>query len=244
MTQWTTLTIFDATDTGWWSMLGELARSAPAVKASKGIVFYKFMGNGAGAGFSIWPSKKRYSFLAVWKSKEDADHFFLHHKWFLKMIQHAARWFTLAIRPIDVHGKWQGKQPFVTEAPVGSAYMGVLTRASIRWSKLIVFWKNVPSVNNHMARANGLVFSSGMGEYPLKQQATFSLWKSKEHMMAFAYGNDAHREVVRLTRKEGWYDEEMFARFEAISFFSSLNELNKPLLSFDDLVSFNLFDAP
>jgi hypothetical protein len=112
MTQWTTLTIFDATDTGWWSMLGELARSAPAVKASKGIVFYKFMGNGAGAGFFYLAIEKEIFFLAVWKSKEDADHFFLHHKWFLKMIQHAARWFTLAIRPLDVHGKMAGEATF------------------------------------------------------------------------------------------------------------------------------------
>jgi hypothetical protein len=242
MTQWTTLTIFDASDTGWWSMLLEVAKAAPAVGRVKGVRFHKFMGNGAGAGFSMWPSKKRYSLLAVWDSKESADLFFLEHSWFKQMENRSERWFTLAIRPLEVHGQWSGQQPFVTEVPQESPFLGVITRASIRWSKLMVFWKHVPPVNKLMAKADGLIFSSGMGEYPLKQQATFSLWSSKDQMMAFAYGHEAHREVVRLTRQEKWYSEELFARFEPISFFTSRIQIQQPLVSFADLTRFNLFD--
>jgi hypothetical protein len=32
-------------------------------------------------------------------------------------------------------------------------------------------------------------------------------------MMDYAYKNKNHREVVQLTRKLGWYKEELFARF-------------------------------
>jgi hypothetical protein len=59
-----------------------------------------------------------------------------------------------------------------------------------------------------------LVFSKGIGEFPLLMQATFSLWKSAESMMDYAYKNPKHTEMVKKTRELGWYSEELFARFE------------------------------
>lgn len=91
--------------------------------------------------------------------------------------------------------------------------IAVLTRATIRISKLKNFWKNVDGVANRMTQADGFISSIGIGEVPLLKQATFSIWESKSAMKQFAYQLQEHAEVIRKTRTEKWYSEDMFVRF-------------------------------
>ena len=44
--------------------------------------------------------------------------------------------------------------------------------------------------------------------------ATFSLWKDFESVKQFAYKSKQHKEAIRRTRKNEWYKEELFARFQ------------------------------
>jgi hypothetical protein len=62
----------------------------------------------------------------------------------------------------------------------------------------------------------GLRLAVGIGEAPVGLQGTFSVWESSRALRAFAYGA-AHAEVVRRTATEGWYAEELFARFAVLS---------------------------
>ena len=93
-----------------------------------------------------------------------------------------------------------------------------MTRARIRFRKLLSFWSRVGSVSQSLKNYEGLVLSIGVGEWPLIQQATISIWKTQREMMDYAYKNPKHREVVMLTRKLNWYKEEMFARFVPYKF--------------------------
>ena len=94
--------------------------------------------------------------------------------------------------------------------------MAVLTRATIRWRRLSAFWSRAKLVSATMNDASGLRHSIGIGEIPVLKQATFSIWDSSEAMKAFAYQLNAHREVVRDSRKERWYSEEMFLRMRPV----------------------------
>ena len=118
----------------------------------------------------------------------------------------------------DGHGTWDGRS-FVkkTASPKDDeALMAVLTRATIRMSKLFPFWKSVRPVNDKMKGTEGLIYSIGIGEAPFTRQATFSVWQSKKHMQSFAYSLPEHRDVIERTRKEKWYAEEMFLRLAPI----------------------------
>ena len=90
----------------------------------------------------------------------------------------------------------------------------MLTRADVRMRRWAPFLRAGRPVSEAVGRAPGLLAVVGIGEAPLGRQATFSLWRSVADLTAFAHGNDAHREVVRRTRAERWYGEELFARFE------------------------------
>ena len=69
-------------------------------------------------------------------------------------------------------------------------------------------------MNDELHRSPGLIDVVGVGEAPVGRLATFSLWESLEAARTFAYSMPEHLDVVRRTRDEDWYGEEMFARFE------------------------------
>ena len=60
----------------------------------------------------------------------------------------------------------------------------------------------------------GLLFTKGIGEAPIVQMATFSLWKNAEALRAFAYQSAEHRAAIAQTRALDWYAEELFGRFQ------------------------------
>jgi len=128
-------------------------------------------------------------------------------------------------------GRWGGhdilaelRPPPVTEASPGSGPLrartdgpvAVLTRATVRPSRWHRFRGSRPPVSRELAGAAGLRAAVGIGEAPVGLQATFSLWSDAAAVATFARSQQ-HRAVVRRTRDEGWYGEELFARFTPLS---------------------------
>ncbi len=202
-----------------WAGLLSMALFRLPLWFNKSIHFWKLLGCGKNGSFDKSPDWRQWALLEVGEHK--ATPIFIRKWW---SFFHARIW-QLTLEPLEGHGTWDGKECF-GKLPGNTLHEGriaVLTRATIRISKLVGFWKNVPAVAKKMATVDGLIVSVGIGEVPLIKQATFSIWESKDMMKAFAYQLQEHSDVIRKTRKEDWYSEEMFVRFRILASYGSLN---------------------
>ena len=179
-----------------------------------GVSFEKRMGTGAGLGFSLWPDFKTYAVLTVYRSSED----FTSDRRFDFLAKTGLQLSVWTLDPVLGHGSWGGKQPFTFGKPLEPhERVAVLTRASISRWKWPLFWIKVGSVGKRAAHSKGLRYAKGVGEYPLLEQATFSVWENPEALAQFAYRGKDHSAVIRQTRKIKWYREEMFVRFRVLA---------------------------
>lgn len=199
------------------------------------ISFYKLLGCGKNGTFDKHPDWQQWGILTArtngtnasmdsnLKANELIDTLYgrFIDGWF--QFFNCEKW-TIFLSPLEGHGKWDGKTPFDKSAQF-TAYNGpiaTLTRATIRLSKLNAFWSNVGAAANEMSKAKGFITSVGIGELPYIKQATFSIWESKEDMKTFAYKMHQHADIIRKTRAEQWYSEELFMRFVPLKTFGTI----------------------
>lgn len=228
MAQITTSTFFklEKFSNKWWAFK-QMQLGHSYLKRTPGLTFYKLLGSGAENGFSIVPNFGTYVLVCVWSSENHATAFFEENTFFKAYQKRSVEQLTIYLHSAEAHGLWNGLQPFVKNAEISEDKpLVVLTRARIRFKKLWSFWRRVGSVSQSLENYDGLVLSIGVGEWPLIQQATISIWKTSKDMLDYAYKNPKHREVVQLTRKLNWYKEEMFARFVPYKFEGKWNGKN------------------
>jgi hypothetical protein len=220
MNQITTCTFFkvESLSNKWWAFK-QMQVGLKFLKEVKGLAFYKLLGSGAKNGFSSLPNFGTYVLLCVWESEKCALEFFQENPFYQTYQKRSAEQFTVYLHSAESHGYWDGLQPFVKGEKIAlDQPILVLTRARIRFNKLWSFWTKVGMLSRSLERYDGLVLSIGVGEWPLIQQATISIWETQAEMLDYAYKNKKHKEVVMLTRKLNWYKEEMFARFVPYKF--------------------------
>lgn len=175
------------------------------------------MGCGKNGTFDIKPDWHQWAFLANWDSIDEAESF-LNKSFFQKYWSlFATETWTIYAKSFESHGLWDGEEVFVKNQESGNGNLvGILTRATIRFSKARDFWNNVPEVAKTISNSPGFVTSVGIGEVPFLRQATFSIWENVDAVKAFAYRKKEHADVIKKTRQRDWYSEELFARFEII----------------------------
>lgn len=196
-----------------------------------GMTFYRLLGSGKGRGFNPLPDWSVYCLLQVWESEEDANEFFNSSNLMRQYAVHSDELYTLYMKNISADGTWVGKNPFEKGAEMDPDQpIAVITRATIKWNWLLRFWTYVPTSQQALNGNEGLIYTKGVGEIPIVQMATFSLWKNFEAVKQFAYKSKQHQEAIRRTRKNNWYKEELFSRFQPYK--STGNWEGKDLLVF------------
>jgi hypothetical protein len=204
---------------------------------TEGLRFQKLLGSGI--DFGMVPDLSTYVFLGVWDTETNA-HKFLQSTDFQKFIGTVTHTGTLWLSPLKSHGLWDGQDPFGADGKASirpgvsmndeqapqnnssfivhrSSLTAVLTRATIRPRALPDFWRHVPQTRDRLRAQPDLLFGIGVGELPLIQQCTISVWRTAQAVDQYAYRQPGHREIVRLTRQRNWYSEELFARFAVLN---------------------------
>ena len=180
----------------------------------KGLSFYRLMGSGKDKGFNPLPDWSVYSLIQVWESEEVANEFFNRSKLIKKYKNHTKEMYTLYMKNIASVGTWIDKTPFEKAIDLDpNQPIAIITRATIKLSWLLRFWKYVPTSQEPLDGNKGLIYTKGIGEVPVIQMATFSLWKNYNAVKQYAYKSKQHKEAIRKTRKNQWYKEELFSRF-------------------------------
>lgn len=212
----------------WWA-LRKMGFAAWQLGRLKGLQFGKMLGTGRGRGFSLKPDFGRYMLLTSWDTHENARAFLEGASLYQALSHRSHEVFTVKLLPVMSRGEWNGRNPFVSSLAMPADYSGpvvALTRATIRLQKLPQFWRHVPGVSHETTQAKGLLAQTGMGELPIIQQATFSIWQDVDSLKSFAYKMQEHQAVIRKTRSQQWYSEELFARFIPVEASGSWNGEN------------------
>jgi hypothetical protein len=123
----------------------------------------------------------------------------------------------LTLRPVSSRGTWAGREPFEPAGRAGpDGPVLVLTRARLRPTRMIRFWRTIPTVAARLPDAPGLLAAFGVGEAPLGWQGTVSVWRDPASLVGFAYRQPEHQAAVDATPVRRWYAEELFARFAVL----------------------------
>jgi hypothetical protein len=184
------------------------------LRRTTGVRFAKLLGTGSGRTFTVRDADpRRWGLLAVWDDEAAASAFergpvpaawrrFADEQWIARL------------DPLATRGLWSGREPFGRPEPrPWSGPVAAITRARLVLRRAARFWAAVPPVSADLQRAPGLRLALGIGEAPVGLQGTFSVWNSTSALNAFAYRGAPHAAVIELTQREGWYAEELFARF-------------------------------
>ena len=176
------------------------------------IETWKLCGSGTGEGFTPLPNTSVYAILATWPDHDTARRAFFGARVFRRYRAQASEAMTLFLTPTSARGTWAGTEPFEI-CGVEQGLIAALTRATIKPRIAARFWGRVPGISKMIGEDPNVMFKIGIGEVPMLHQVTFSIWPDAASMAAFARHDGPHANAIKAVRDEGWFSEELYARF-------------------------------
>lgn len=193
-----------------------MALARLALRRIPEIGFWKLCGSGTGEGFTPKPNTAVWAILATWPDAETARRLIETAPVFRRWRAHATESWTILLEPTSARGKWSGLAPFTPTDTPNTGPVVALTRATMRASTFMRFWRRVPDISAAIGQDPNVLFKIGIGEVPLLHQVTFSIWPDAASMAHFARGGGPHGRAIEAVRAEGWFSEELYARFRIL----------------------------
>ncbi len=198
--------------------LAQMGAARLSLRREPHLMFWKLCGSGTGEGFTPRPNWGVWAILAVWPDEAAARAGVAASPVWQRWRARAGESATVYLSPLSARGSWSGLNPFVPEVhpadPEGP--LAVLTRASVKPVRALRFWARVPDISAVIGADPNVLFKIGIGEVPLLHQITFSIWPDAASMARFARGDGPHGRAIRAVREEGWFTDELYARFRVL----------------------------
>ena len=86
--------------------------------------------------------------------------------------------------------------PFKNDSSYKGGKILILTRARVRFQKLLEFLISTSTASKSIKNHSGALYYKGVGELPIIEQSTISIWESEEKMKLYAYGNSDHMKII------------------------------------------------
>ena len=192
---------------------GQMATAPAALRRVTGLQDFKLCGSGVGEGFTPIPNTAVYAILGVWPDAGTARRAFHGARVFRGYRAHAVETRTIYLTPSSTRGAWAGRAPFEAQDIAPEGPIAALTRATVKPSVLLRFWRRAPDISKVIGADPNVMFKIGIGEVPWLQQVTFSIWPDTATMANFARRDGPHARAIAAVRREGWFREELYARF-------------------------------
>lgn len=192
---------------------GQMATARFALRNVKGLQSFKLCGSGTGEGFTPVPNTAVYAILATWPDHDTARRAMFGADVFRRYNAMAEEVRTIFLTPASARGQWAGTEPFETQDIDIDGPIAALTRATVKPNVALKFWGQVPDISNVIGQDPNVMFKIGIGEVPWLHQVTFSIWPDTDSMANFARNDGPHARAIQAVREEGWFREELYARF-------------------------------
>jgi spheroidene monooxygenase len=196
--------------------LGMMGAARLAMPRVPDIGFWKLCGSGIGEGFTPLPNTAVYAILATWPSAAIARERVGTARIFQRYRRRAVEDWTVFLSATSARGQWAGQAPFSVSDPGQSGPIAAMTRATVKPSVLLKFWRRVPAISDVIGTDPNVMFKIGIGEVPWLHQVTFSIWPDARAMATFARGDGPHAQAIKAVRDGLWFREELYARFRVL----------------------------
>jgi hypothetical protein len=164
------------------------------------------------------PDFRGWAFFAVWEEEAALDEFLSASETGRRWREATAEACHFWLRPNRVRGAWAGMQLLRgSETAQVDGPVAHIVRLDLSLRGTLAMWGSAaPSVLHHLPESSDLLFGLPLVDRPYVQPVSFSVWRTSESAMAFAYREGGHSAAVaRVRRSQGdLMDRYSTARFE------------------------------
>lgn len=175
-------------------------------------------------GRLLKPNLREWAFFGVWETERALDRFLtassIAEGW---KADSAAMW-NVWLEPVSSRGDWVGVRALDSAKGKGvpTAPAALITRLDLTMGALGAMWLSaVPELVRYTPSVAGLLAGVPIMDRPYLNPMTFTVWRSIDDAMAFAYRHAAHQEAMARLRTSC---DDIASRFSSARFYPYRSE--------------------